>query len=396
MAAGDAISIEQPRVSPHDDHVSPSEVASPYRTLGVSRTISCMGPVTILGGMPLSERVVEAMRAAAGSKVNLNELNVSAGRRIAELVGVEAAFVTTGAAAGWQLAAAACLAGSDPARIAALPEVLGERSEIVIHRKHRCNFDHALRATGARLVPFGYSRDRTEPWELEAAISDRTAAVAYVAAFGDDSVLPLDELTAIAHAHDVPVIVDAAPALPPASALTTLPTTGADLCCFSGGKDLGGPQNTGFVAGRRDLVEACALNANPNHNTIGRPFKVNAEAIVGLVVALEEYVARDPEEDTRRWREALEEIGGRLETGNGLRWSVEHRTNHGMPVPCLNVVLPEVGPTPAQVADALRLGDPQIWVGVEPGMLVVNPQAMSMDDVELVGDRLSEATSRAR
>jgi L-seryl-tRNA(Ser) seleniumtransferase len=352
-----------------------------------------MGPVTVLGGMPLAERVVEAMRAAAATKVDLNELNARAGERIAQLLGLDAAFVTTGAAAGWELAAAACLAGSDPARIAALPEVLGDRHEIVIHRKHRCNFDHTLRAAGARLVSFGYSRDRTEPWELEAAISGDTAAVAYVAAFGDDSVLSLEEVTSIAHAHEVPVIVDAAPALPPADSLAALPATGADLISFSGGKDLGGPQNTGFVVGRPDLVRACALNANPNHNTLGRPFKVNAEAIVGLIVALEDYLARDQGEQTARWLEALEEIGGRLDTSSGLRWSVEPGTRHGIPVPCLNVVLPEGSPGPAHVAELLRLGDPEIWVLAEDGMLVVNPQAMTLEDVDLVAERLGEATS---
>src|SRR5262249_10800195 len=218
--------------------------------------------------------------------------------------------------AGWGLAAAACLAGSDPARIAALPEVLGDRDEIVIHRKHRCNFDHALRAAGARLVSFGYSRDRTEPWELAAAITDRTAAVAYVAAFGYPSVLSLEQVTEIAPSRALPVIVDAAPALPPVDSLTALPATGADLVSFSGGKDLGGPQNTGFVVGRPDLVRACALNTNPNHNTVGRPFKVNAEAIVGLVVALEDYLVRDHEEQHARWVEALEEIGGRLDSSS--------------------------------------------------------------------------------
>ena len=371
-------------------------VDSPYRALfGLSRAVSCMGPVTILGGLPLSERVMETMRATAGTRVDLNELNARAGQRIADLLGVEAAFVTSGAAAGWQLAAAACLAGSDPERIARLPEVLGPRDEIVIHRKHRCNFDHALRAAGARLKQFGYSRDRTEPWELEAVITDRTAAVAYVAAFGDESVLSLEELTSISHDHDVPVIVDAAPALPPASALTALPATGADLCSFSGGKDLGGPQNTGFVAGGRDLVEACVRNANPNHNTIGRPFKVNAEAIAGLVVAIEEYVARDHDETARRWLNALEEIAAGLDTTTGLTWVIEGQTKHGIPIPCLTIALPGGAQAATRVADSLRSGDPQIWVGVDSDVLVINPHAMAAEDVELVADRLSEATSRA-
>jgi L-seryl-tRNA(Ser) seleniumtransferase len=367
----------------------------PYLALGVARVVSCMGPVTILGGLPLSETVVEAMRLAAQTKVNLNELNAQAGRRIAELVGVEAAHVTTGAAAGWQLAAAACLTGTDRDRIARLPEIVGERREIVIHRKHRSNFDHALRSSGATLCEFGYSRDRTERWELEAVLRETTAAVAYIDSFGNPSVLPLEEVVTMAHDHGVPVIVDAAPSLPPASNLRTLPATGADLCCYSGGKDLGGPQNTGFVAGRAELVEMCALNANPNHNTIGRPFKVNAEAIVGLVVALEEYLARDPAADDRRWRANLSEIAGRIDTAGGVPWALEDTTPHGMAVPCLNVVMHGGAAAAEQVAATLRAGDPQIWVNVERDTLVLSPQALLDDDVELVGDRLAAAL-RAR
>jgi D-glucosaminate-6-phosphate ammonia-lyase len=119
---------------------------------------------------------------------------------------------------------------------------------------------------------------------------------------------------------------------------------------------------------------------------------VNAEAIVGLVAALEDYLARDHDERAARWVEALEEIGGRLDTSTGLRWSVEPQTRHGMPIPCLEVVLPGDGPGPQEVAESLRRGDPEIWVLADGGMLVLSPQAMAMEDVELVAERLAEAT----
>jgi L-seryl-tRNA(Ser) seleniumtransferase len=352
-----------------------------------------MGAVTFLGGLPLAEPVIEAMRAAAGQKVDLNELNVAAGRRIAELTGAEAAFVTTGAAAGLQLAAAACLTGSDVARIARVPEIRGERSRIVIHRKHRCNFDHAIRATGARLVEFGYSRDRTELWELEDALDDQTAAVAYIANFSDGSVLSLEQVVAAAHEREIPVFVDTAVSLPPASNLRDIPATGADLCCFSGGKAVGGPQNTGFIVGRADLVAACSLNANPNHNTIGRPLKVNAESVAGLLAALEDYVVRDHDADARRWREVLErvrELAGLSDDEAG--WRIAD-SSHRMPIPSLHVRIPGGADAAAAAASVLSDGDPAVWVGVEADELVVNPHALMPEDVGLVGERLGALVS---
>jgi L-seryl-tRNA(Ser) seleniumtransferase len=363
-----------------------------YERLGVKRAVNCMGAVTFLGGAPLHPAVVEAMQAAAARKVDLNELHVAAGRRIAELTGTEAAFVTSGAAAGFALSAAACLTGTDVARIARLPEIHGQKSEIVIHRKHRSNFDHAVRSTGVRLVEFGYSRDRTEVWELEDAICERTAAVAYIANFGNDSVLPLEEVVHVAHAHGLPVFVDAAVSLPPVANLRALPATGADLCAFSGGKAIGGPQNTGFVAGRADLVAACAANTNPNHNTIGRPFKVNCEAIVGLVTALELYVEHDEAAERAAWISVLEAVRDAAALAEGVDCELLPTTYHGMPIPALRIPVDGA----AAIAAELAAGDPGVWVAVDGPALVVNPHALVADDADLVGGRIREALDRAR
>lgn len=359
---------------------------SVYEQLGLPCAVNCMGAVTFLGGLPLHEDVIEAMRTAARLKVNVNELERAAGRRIAELTGAEAAFVTTGAAAGWGLAAAACLTGADSARIARLPEIRDGKREVAIHRKHRSNFDHAIRGTGARLVEFGGSRDQTWPWELEDAIGDETAAVAYITDYGIDTVLSLEQVIEIAHERGVPVIVDAAVSLPPLANLRRLPATGADLVSFSGGKAVGGPQNTGFVVGRADLIEACALNANPNHNTIGRPFKVNCEAIAGLVVALERYVAHDEEAERAAWLETLRAIrtAARLDDGTSR---IAPTSNHVMPIPTLRVPVDDA----ARVVAALRRGDPPVWVGTESGELLVSPWALVPEDAELVGTRIREA-----
>lgn len=360
-----------------------------YDALGVRRVINCMGAVTFLGGATLSERVIDAMAAASRMKVNLSELNEAVGRRLADICGAEAGCVTSGAAGGLQLAAAACITRGDISKIARLPSVGGEPHEIVLHRKHRCNFDHALRTTGARLVEFGYSRDRTETWELEAALSDETVAVFYVTDFGMPSVLSLPEVIEVAHAHDVAVIVDAALSLPPRSNLRDIPATGADLCCFSGGKAIGGPQNSGFVVGRADLVAACVRNANPNHNTIGRPSKVNAEAMVGLLVALEEYLARTDAEDYAAFLAVCEQVQstGRLSAEESCLTAAG---KNGMLVPTLRVHIAGGPPRAAAAVEALMCREPAIWVTADGDELIVDPLALDLLDAPIVGTALRE------
>jgi L-seryl-tRNA(Ser) seleniumtransferase len=267
----------------------------------------------------------------------------------------------------------------------------------VIHRKHRCNFDHAIRSTGARLIEFGYSRDQTHGWELEDAINARTAAVAYIAALDDSTVLPLEDVVAIAHSHAVPVVVDAAVALPPSSNLRELPAIGIDLCAFSGGKAIGGPQNTGFIVGRDDLIEACALNANPNHNTVGRPFKVNAEAIVGLLVALERYVSLDPIEEHTVWRARTERVRGLAGFEGDERARIVERSHPAMPIPALHIRIGESQGDALDAAEKLRSGDPPVWVSVADDELVINPHALLDEDVAIVAERLrAVVTARAR
>ena len=181
--------------------------------------INASGSVTRLGGTRTRPEVLAQMAGAARVMVNIDELNVKAGEEIARLVGAEAAMVSSGAAGGLLLQAAACIAGSDPARMHRLPDTDGMKNEIIIQTMHRFPYDHAYRAAGAKIVEVGnylYSH----PWELEGAINERTAAVAYLCApFTSRRTLPLDQVCEIAHSHDVPVIVDAASMLPPRSNL---------------------------------------------------------------------------------------------------------------------------------------------------------------------------------
>ncbi len=290
-----------------------------YEQFGVRPVINAAGPVTRLSGAPLHPEVAQAMAEAAQSCVRIDELQEAAGRYLADVSGAEAGYVTAGAAAGLALAAAAAIAGMDVAVMDRLPDTAGLPNEIVIQRAHLTAYSHALRLPGARLVEVGYlgypGQGISWPWQLESAITERTVAVAY--SIGRvPGVVPLSEVVRIAHQHSLPVIVDAAAALPPRENLRRFISEGADLVAFSGGKAIGGPQASGILIGRRDLIESVALQhqdmdvypetwpwrqrylesgrlPGPPHHGIGRPMKVGKEEIVGLLVALRRFLDRD-------------------------------------------------------------------------------------------------------
>ena len=291
----------------------PGEV---YRALGVRPAINVSGTTTGYGGTKLRREVMEAMNSAASVLVDVHELNARAGEIIAGIVGAEAAFVSSGSAGGLILQAAAVMAGNDPAKMAQLPDATGMKNEIIIQNCQRFAYDQAYRAAGAKLVGVGEGR-RCHLWQLEAAYNDRTAAVAYLfAPFYSRKALTLPEVVESAHARGIPVIVDAASTLPPRANLTAALQQGADMVILSGGKGVRGPQGTGILAGRKDLIEAAAANASPNQ-FIGRGMKVAKEEIVGLVAALRIFVEEDEEAETERYTAIVPAGRGRADRGAG-------------------------------------------------------------------------------
>jgi len=282
----------------------PAEV---YRSIGVTPIITASGSTTAYGGSKLRPEVMEAMNQAATVMVNIDELNLAAGKIIAEITQAEAGFVCSGAAGGLVLQAAAVIAGSDPQKMALLPNTEGLNNEIIIHRSHRFPYDQCYAAAGAKLVEIGDGR-RCAPWQLEAAFSERTAAVAYLfSPFVSRRSIPFPQVCEIAQAHRVPVIVDAASFVPPRANLRRFIAEGAGMVVYSGGKAIRGPQGTGILCGRADLIEAAAANASP-HQFLGRGFKVAKEEVIGLIRSLQIFVSEDEEAETRHYRRMCQEV----------------------------------------------------------------------------------------
>jgi len=298
------------------------------RLLGVRPHIGAHEHISRLSGSRMPEEVMEALVEANRFFVDVEELSEAAGRKVAELLGAEAALVTAGGFSSMILAAAGCLTGSDPARIDALPHPDWPRRECLIQKAHRFSYDRAYRGAGMTLVE-AYDRE-----ELLGKISENTAMIPILAAveeqrqFGppvpkkralppEPHVLMPDELIAIGKKAKVPVLVDMASDLPPASNLTRWFRAGADLVVVSGGKGLRGPQSTGILAGRKDLIEAASLNSAP-HTGIGRGMKVGKEEIIALIVALERYLKLDHEKEIEGWNTKARWLAEKLQGIRGL------------------------------------------------------------------------------
>ena len=363
-----------------------------YQRLGVSPIINASGSMTRLGGTRTRPEVLEVMAEAARIMVNIDELNRKAGQEIARLTGAEAGFVCSGAAGGLLLQAAACIAGSDPVKMRRLPDTEGMKNEIIIQTMHRFPYDQAYRAAGAKLVEVGNFLF-SHPWELEGAINENTAAVAYLCApFTSRRVMPLAQVCEIAHAHGVPVIVDGASMLPPRENLRRYLRDGADMVVFSGGKGIRGPQGSGILCGRADLIESASAQANPAQ-FLGRPMKVAKEEVIGLVTALSLFVEEDEQAEMRAYRELVQQVVDALVELPGLEVSLQHDPiNYLIPHAVVRFTEEWQGPTRDEVAAAMEKGNPPIYLHQlgSPDEVAVDPLNLTEEETATVIRRLRE------
>ena len=373
-----------------------------YQQLGVGRVINGISWVTSLGGSVMPDAVVEAMVGASHMHVKLDELNAKAGEEIARLTGAEAGLVTAGASAGMLLQAAAVIAGGDPGKVRSLPDTTGMKNEIVIHRAHRVGEDRNYLTAGAKFVEIGNSAMAHE-WELEAAITDNTAAVAYVFGPPQRGAVSLSRTVEIAHARGVPVIVDAAAMLPPPENLRRYVDMGADMVTFSGGKGVRGPQSSGILCGTRDLIDAAYQSSSPNEWGVARAAKVCKEEIAGLVVALRLMSDMDYDAAVADWRSQCQHIVNALRGIAGVRANITEaapeKDEAGSSYPHAVIMFEASckGPDEAQVKQALEAGDPPIYIGSAGpyGGLDVAPVGLLEGDAGIVADRLHSVLTGA-
>ncbi len=376
--------------------IFPLDAAQAYQRLGVEPIINAAGSVTKYGGTRTRPEVLEVMAGAARIMVNVDELNRKAGEEIARLTGAEAGFVCSGAAGGLVLQAAACIAGQDPVKMRQLPDTTGMKNEIIIQNMHRFPYEQAYRAGGAKLVEVGDSR-YSHPWELEGAIGENTAAVAFLCApLTNRRAIPLAQVCEIAHSHGVPVVVDAASMLPPRKNIKKFLAEGADMVAFSGGKGIRGPQGTGILCGRADLIEAAAAHANPAQ-FLGRPMKVAKEEIVGLVTALSMFLEEDEEAEMRAYRTQAERVVDALSEVPGLKITLEHdEHDYLIPHALLHFGPDWRGPSRNEIAKALEQGEQAIYLHQlgQPDELAVDPLNLTEEETAIVIRRLREELTR--
>jgi L-seryl-tRNA(Ser) seleniumtransferase len=363
-----------------------------YDELGIRRVVNGNATLTRLGGSILAPGVAEAMAEAGTAFVDLIALKHAVGQEIARLTRNEACYISCGAAAGLTIITAACLSGEDRSIRERLPETEGLRNEVILHRHTRVGYDFAIRMAGARFVEIG-SPAGTTVADLEAAITPRTAAFFYFPRGQEErGELPLETAVEICRPRGIRVIVDAAAQLPPRSNLWAFTERGADAVIFSGGKGLRGPQSTGLVLGREELVRHCGQHGPPNPY-IGRGMKVGKEELCGILAAVRWFMARDEEAEAAFYEHAVERMVSELGALPGVRAYRAFPSEAGQPVPRALVELDEsvLGVTRDAVQAALRAGNPIVDIADGPGTSVyVNPQTLDEEGVEIVLRRLRE------
>lgn len=365
---------------------------SSYESLGIRPLINAYATVTKFGGSLMPPEVLAAMNGAAGSFVDLAELQRKVGQRLAQLTQNEAAYVTSGAAAGLMLSTAACVLRAHPDASDALPRIAELNSQAIIFSTQRNPYDFAIGQAGATLVEI-----EPTPAALRAAISESTAAVYWFAgALAEAGDITLPEVIAIGKSHDIPVIVDAAAQLPPRSHLTGLTTdVGADLAVFSGGKGLFGPQSSGLILGRADLVKAASMNSSP-HSGVGRGMKVGKEEVAGLLRAVELFLEADEDQVVAEWERRCRVVTAAADGIDGVEAEYDPPfTNRFPPAsPIARLRFGDRAPAGSgAVAEALERGEPSILVGVSGDSISVAPQTLREGEAEIIAGRLREILS---
>jgi uncharacterized pyridoxal phosphate-dependent enzyme len=362
---------------------------NPYEELGIKTVINCEGTMTVLGGSILRPELEAVMAQAGRHFVRIADLEVAAGKRIAEMLKLPegyGALVTSGAAAAIQSGLAGILTGDNEQFIKQIPDLTGMKSEVIIQKSHRNPFDHQLRTTGIKLVVIE-SRD-----ELRQAVNDRTAMMHFSNFANAEGQIKVDEWVKLAMEFKIPCMNDAAADTPPVSHLWDYANMGYDLITFSGGKAMRGPQCAGLLIGRKDLVANAFLNNSPHEDTIGRSQKVGKEEIVGMVKALDLYLNEDHEALWKEWQDRLEYISRQITRVDGVSTSffVPDIANH-VPHMAITWDSSRIALTPKEVSKLLADSTPSIIMGGGEGRpgLAMNSFMLQPGENKIVAEQLT-------
>jgi uncharacterized pyridoxal phosphate-dependent enzyme len=366
-----------------------------FRELGVRPFINAAGTYTAMTASLMPPEVLEAINYASKQYVMLDELHDKVGERIATLLHCEAAMVTSGAASALTLGTAAVLTGTDRQKIVDLPDLANMKSEVIIQKSHRFGYDHAVRNCGVRLVEVETRED------LERAVNNRTAMMLFYNNNNTEGRIPDEEFVQLGKKHGIPTLNDAAADVPPVDNLWKYTKMGFDLVAFSGGKGLRGPQSAGLLLGRKDLITAARLNGPPNGNTVGRGLKVNKEEMLGILAALDRYLAKDHAAERREFDARAETIRSGVAPVAGVKAEifVPEVANH---VPHVRISWDAAakGMTPNDAVNALRAGEPSIGTRSEGDALVIGVWMMQPGEDKIVARRLRQvlegSTARAK
>jgi L-seryl-tRNA(Ser) seleniumtransferase len=376
-------------------HAGPKpEKRSTYETIGVRHVINATGTVTFLGGSLMPPEVVAAWADAAKHFVNLLELHDKVGERIAKLVGVEAALVTTGAAGALLLGTAAAVTRGDGKAVKRLPDTTGLRNEVILQKAHHSCYDNQLTDVGVKLI------DVETPADVRKAVNERTALLFFMNVAAPDGRIPREEWVKLARRYKVPTLLDAAADVPPVERLAEYNRMGFDLVAFSGGKALRGPNDTGLLLGRKDLIEAAKRNTNPHCGTIGRMMKVSKEDMMALLAAVERFVRLDHKAEWREWERRLAVLEKAVKTIPSVECErvVPPIANH---VPHLIISWDEkrVRLTREQLTRALAAGDPPVQIGRVTGTgdkgVLISVFMLQEGEDRLVAERLRTILKKA-
>jgi L-seryl-tRNA(Ser) seleniumtransferase len=382
-----------------------------YSELGVKRVVNASFALTRLGGSSFSKEVLKAMQEANKSYAYMWDLIKRGGEIIAEACGAEAGWITSGAFNALVLSAAASMAGKDPEKMRRLPDTTGMKNEIIIQRANRLYvYDRAMEVPGGRFVPVGDETWGCTPELMEAAITDKTAAIHHVVTgTPKPRVFSVEDTVKVAHKHDVPVILDCSGMTYPLDGLTKYVDMGVDLACY-GGKYVGGPNSTGFVIGRKDLIETVALHsfigqeAGPLeqggfYRSVGRGYKLDRQEVVALLVAFKRWMEMDHEKERFEpaWKRVryIERRIKKLLGLEGVEMSYVPPSGEGCGYHTIGLQLDFKGKTEREVFDivrSLREEDPEIWVRYwsRGTMFIINCLTLQPGEEKILVERFSK------